>query len=264
MYPLAVYRPSSIKHPKREGTWGVVIHWTSGHESGDVTVLRGPSVDVQFYVTKAGRVYQFVESDSQAWHAFHTANHNMVGIETEGSGEAWTGSQLAAVAKLSAWLVRLYGIPVVHVDPLHSYPDGSSPAPKDWHGFCGHADLAGIDGNDHSDTVPRATGWDAFLVAIRKELGSGFSPPWDAYAAGKLVGSGSLLNPLFVRAVSRSLAAAGHPQGPHEARLSDGTFVARGYFWRPLPGAFTRDVSAWLRQGEPVVIDGAVTLKPKG
>ena len=66
-YPGAVWHPSSIRHPDRPETLGIVQHWTAGHEPGDVAILSGPNVDVQFYVTKSGHVYQFVPLDSQAW-----------------------------------------------------------------------------------------------------------------------------------------------------------------------------------------------------
>lgn len=146
---------SPIKHPKRTTTRGVVIHWTVGHEAGDLQALTGGQVDVQFYVTKAGKVYQLLDADSCAWHAFATANDTTVGIEHEGSGEPYTKVQLEASAKLVAWLCKHYGIPVKHVDPH-----------KNWHGIMGHRDLHGIDGNNHTDTVPNGTGWVKYLDAV--------------------------------------------------------------------------------------------------
>jgi hypothetical protein len=142
-YPHAIQRPSEIQHPSRDETRGIVIHWTAGHKAGDLEALNGPLVDVQFYVDTAGEVYQFLDSGAQAWHAMHTANHTCIGIEHEGSGEAWTDQQLEASAKLAAWLTKLYNIPLTNVDP-----------PNQWHGFFGHKDLAGFEKNDHSDTMP--------------------------------------------------------------------------------------------------------------
>lgn len=162
-YPGAIWYPSEISHAAREGTWGVVIHWTAGHKAGDLAALNGPDVDVQFYVDKAGEVYQFVDSGSQAWHAFHTANHYCVGIEHEGSGEAWTDAQFKASAKLARWVCDQYHIPIRHVDP-----------PTSWRGLYGHRDLAHIDGNDHTDTVPAAIGWPRYIEAIQ-----GLTPPPD-------------------------------------------------------------------------------------
>ena len=112
-YARAIQRPSLIHHPDRAETRGIVIHWTAGHKAGDLAALDGPNVDCHFYVDRTGEVFEFLDSDSQAWHAFHTANHTCLGIEHEGSGEAWTPKQLEASAQLVAWLSRLYNIPVV-------------------------------------------------------------------------------------------------------------------------------------------------------
>lgn len=160
-YPHAIQHPSEIQHPPRDETRGIVIHWTAGHKAGDLEALDGPLVDVQFYVDKAGEVYEFLDSGSQAWHAMHTANHTCIGIEHEGSGEAWTAKQLEASAQLAAWLAKLYNIPVTKVSP-----------PRAWHGFFGHKDLAGFEGNDHTDTCPTATGWDTYFERIRFYSGS--------------------------------------------------------------------------------------------
>lgn len=162
LYPGAIWRPSTIKHPPRPGTYGIVIHWTAGHEPGDLQALDGPSVDVQFYVTKAGKVYQFLDVDSQAWHAFHTANTYCIGIEHEGSGEPWTDLQLAASAKLAAWLCHRYYIPIKHAQPRGT--DLST-----FHGLMGHGDLSAghVDQNDHTDTVPSDPGWNRYLNAVQ-------------------------------------------------------------------------------------------------
>lgn len=163
LYPGAIWRPSVINHPSRPDTLGIVIHWTAGSEPGDVATLDGPTVDVHFYVAKDGDVYQFLPFDSQAWHAKFLANRHTVGIETEGRGEPWTDKQLDAVAKLTAWLCKKYGIPVKHTDP--SGTDLST-----FRGIFGHRDLSlggiRVDGNDHTDTVPDGTGWPTFLKKV--------------------------------------------------------------------------------------------------
>ena len=105
-------------------------------------------------------MFQFLDPSSQAWHAFRTANRTCLGIEHEGSGEAWTELQLDASAHLAAWLCRMYNIPVKKVDPR----DPQHRA--DWCGFFGHGDLVGIDGNDHTDTVPKDTGWPTYLTRV--------------------------------------------------------------------------------------------------
>ena len=160
LYPGAIWHPSPLRLASRPQTLGIVEHWTSGHEAGDVATLSGTSVCVQFYITHSGHVYQFLPLDSQAWHAFHTANTYCLGIEHEGNGEPWTAAQFAASAKLNAWLCKRYDIPVAHAHPRAG--DLST-----WHGLYGHRDLAGIDGNDHNDSVPDDPGWDKFLAAVK-------------------------------------------------------------------------------------------------
>lgn len=169
-FPGAVRKPSGIRHPMRSETRGIVIHWTAGHEAGDIATLDGPSVDCHFYVTRKGRIYQFLEPGSEAWHALRTANRTCIGIEHEGFGEAWTADQLDASARLSVWLTRMYNIPVRKVDPV----------PHSRESFCGlfgHRDLslggARVDGNDHTDTVPNGTGWQRYLDRINEMAPNG-------------------------------------------------------------------------------------------
>jgi hypothetical protein len=161
-YPLAKWQPSEIQHPMRRITLGIVIHNTYGHEAGDVTTLDGPAVDAHFYVAKDGDTYQFLDTGSSAWTAKATANATCVQIETEGKrSEPWTPAQLSAVADLTAWVCKLYGIPIRKVDP-------TSPADlSSFRGLFDHRDLAGIDGNNHTDGVPDGTGWPRFLAAIK-------------------------------------------------------------------------------------------------
>ena len=142
-----------------------MIHWTAGHKTGDLSTLDGPNVDCHFYVDKEGEVYQFLSSGSMAWHAFHTANCTCLGIEHESFGEAWTPKQLEASAQVVAWLAKLYNIPIRHCDPH-----------KDWHGIFGHRDLKGIDKNNHTDSVPAATGWEQYLARIEQISGKSSLP----------------------------------------------------------------------------------------
>lgn len=264
IYPSATFRATSITHQMRRATWGVVVHWTAGHEAGDVSVLRGPNVDVQFYIAHSGRVYQFMDPMSEAWHGFHTANHNTIGIETEGSGEAWTTPQFRSMVLLCAWISKRFDIPAVHVHPKSSHPDGSSPPPVDWHGYMGHLDLRGIDGNNHSDTVPPDTGWPKFLAAVQAELtpapaGPRYSPPWPVFRGATQIGNGNLLNPILISRIAGALHAA-DKQAPYTAYVGS-TVVATGRFWPP--GKYTRAISAQLRAGHNVDVEGVVTIKTR-
>ena len=150
-------------------TLGIVMHWTVGREAGDITVLDGPNVDCQFYVAKDGDLYQFLDPDSQGWHAKSTANRTCIGIEHELlRGEPYTPAQLEASARLVAYLCRRYAIPVVHADPSGS--DLST-----FRGIFGHRDLSlggiRVDGNDHTDTVPDDPGWPRYLEEVRRHMG---------------------------------------------------------------------------------------------
>lgn len=171
LYQGAIQRTSEISHPRRPATWGATWHYTVGREAGDITVLDGPRVDCHLYAAKDGDVYQFVRLDRVTWHALHEANAHCISIETEGSGEGWTPPQRAACVRIAAFLNTNWGVPLVHVDPIRVYPDGLMPPPADWHGMMGHRDLVGIDGNNHSDTVPNPPGWGPFLEEARVMAG---------------------------------------------------------------------------------------------
>lgn len=158
-YPGAItYRRSPVSHPKRTSTLGILIHWTAGYLAGDLATLTGGNVDCQFYISKAGDVHQLMDADSSAWHGYRTANYQTIGIEHEGFGQAWPAKQLQASAKLSAWLCQQYNIPIRHTVPSKG---------QSWLGIYGHADLQGIDGNNHSDSVPTGTGWDTYIAAVK-------------------------------------------------------------------------------------------------
>lgn len=171
-YPGAIWHPSSIAHSPRESTVGIVEHQTAGHIANDIVILSGvpnaagDRVDVHFEVAKAGEVYQFLPLSSEAYHAFHTANHYTVGVEHEMMpGESWTPEQFAATTKLQAWIIKQYpNIPLRHVNPVSANLQG-------WHGFTDHKDLAGIEGNNHGDGVPANPGWTKFLAAVQAQLG---------------------------------------------------------------------------------------------
>lgn len=158
-YPKARWYPSPVSHPKRSETRGICMHNTYGSKAGDLSTLTGGKVDCHFYVSKDGTVYQLLDTDSKSWTAMATANATCLHIEMEGKREvAWTVPQFEAAVALLRWLTKLYGIPVVKVDP-----------PTSWRGLFDHRDLQGIDGNDHGDGVsPSYPGWNRLLAAIRE------------------------------------------------------------------------------------------------
>lgn len=167
--PGAIWRPSSLipVHRRRSQTVGITMHWTVGRKAGDLSVLDGPNVDCQLYVAKDGEVYQLLPLDLEGWHAKRMANAYTVGIEHEGSGEAYTPDQLLASARAAAFVCRRYAIPVRKTDP-------SGQDLATFRGLFGHRDLSlgglRVDGNDHTDTVPDGTGWDRYLSLVRANL----------------------------------------------------------------------------------------------
>lgn len=191
--PGARWRPSTIDHPIRARTLGIVIHWTAGSFGGDLATLDGPNVDCQFYVPKSGELYQLLDPDEEGWHGFFMANHYCIGIEHEGRGEAYTSEQFRTSAKLVAYLCRRYSIPARKVDP-------SGHDEQTFRGIFGHRDLSlggiRVDGNDHTDTVPSGTGWGPYIAAVQVELaaleGQEAAALTAEEAAAKLPGGGGL------------------------------------------------------------------------
>jgi len=94
----------------------------------EIAALR---VAPHFYVTREGRLTQFVSTDRRAWHAGRSSwrgqvecNDFSVGIELEGTDETpYADAQYAALAPLIAALLR-------------RYPDIGE------HGLAGHGDIA--------------------------------------------------------------------------------------------------------------------------
>jgi hypothetical protein len=95
----------------------VVLHTTEGSYSGAVGWFQNDSSDVSahFVIRKSdGEITQMVRLDKKAWHACNN-NNDTIGIEHEGaasSAATWTPAMLDASARLTAWLVNRYGIPV--------------------------------------------------------------------------------------------------------------------------------------------------------
>lgn len=106
---------------------------------------------------------------------------------------------------------------------------------------------------------------DATYRAVLEHLGFAYpaakpgGPPWVATVDNREIGRGSLLNPLFVARISAALRAAGGAP-PWTARVTGIGTIATGKFWPA--GEFTRRVSAQLRAGRDVHVNGLVTLRP--
>ena len=102
---------------------GIVLHSSDGNEASDTQTLTGHDPDhkvsAHYYVTKDGRIYQFVNDQDTAFHAGQTAgkyagynNNTTIGIEQEhvDGKYAWAPAQVAATARLVASLKAKYGL----------------------------------------------------------------------------------------------------------------------------------------------------------
>lgn len=101
---------------------GIVMHSSDGTEKSDVNTLRGNDpthrVSSHFYVTRDGRVYQFVNENDTAWHAGQTldnskyGNSATIGIEQEhvDGKQDWPEAQVKASAALVASLRGKYSL----------------------------------------------------------------------------------------------------------------------------------------------------------
>jgi N-acetyl-anhydromuramyl-L-alanine amidase AmpD len=101
---------------------GIVLHSTDGTEKSDVQTLRGldpqHQVSANYYVTRDGRTYQFVNDQDTAWHAGETidnskyGNSATLGIEQEhiDGQQDWPKTQVQATAALVASLRAKYGL----------------------------------------------------------------------------------------------------------------------------------------------------------
>jgi len=102
------------------GTGGierVVLHTTEGSYAGAVSWFRNGSSDVSahYVVRKSdGEITRMVDDDDRAWHACRN-NSDTIGIEHEGAASnssTWTPAMLDSSARLTAWLVDEYSIPI--------------------------------------------------------------------------------------------------------------------------------------------------------
>lgn len=97
----------------------ILLHATEGHRTGDIQTLvggDGRKVSVHWYVCKNGDIYHFVQDADTANHAGSTfdakfSNASSIGIEQEhiDNQEAWTDTQVQAVANLVAFIMQKHG-----------------------------------------------------------------------------------------------------------------------------------------------------------
>mgnify|MGYP003883701967 FL=1 len=95
----------------------VVIHTVEGSYGGAISWFQNPSANVSahYVVRKSdGEVTQMVRDSKKAWHVCGS-NNDTIGIEHEGAASnaaTWTPAIIDASARLTAWLVNEYNIPI--------------------------------------------------------------------------------------------------------------------------------------------------------
>jgi hypothetical protein len=95
----------------------VVLHTTEGSYNGAISWFQNSSSDVSsHYVLRKsdGEITQMVSDERKAWHACSN-NNDTIGLEHEGassSASTWTPQLLESSARLTAWLVTTYDIPI--------------------------------------------------------------------------------------------------------------------------------------------------------
>ena len=121
----SIWTPSPNFNARQHPVTMLVLHYT-GMQSGAEALARmtdaAAEVSAHYCVEEDGRVFHLVREDDRAWHAGQSRwrglddiNSRSVGIEIVNPGHEWgyrpfPEAQMAAVLRLSADIVRTYGI----------------------------------------------------------------------------------------------------------------------------------------------------------
>jgi hypothetical protein len=108
-YWRAKWRPISVNFTKGGNQPKLmVVHIMEGTLAGTDSWFHNPASDVSahFGVGKDGTIYQWVDTNDQAWHAC-AANDHSIGVENEGSsGDKLTAAQILSNARILRWAHR--------------------------------------------------------------------------------------------------------------------------------------------------------------
>ncbi|MGW1077638.1 peptidoglycan-binding protein [Streptomyces sp. NPDC002537] len=133
--PGATWRPvPNCTKNGQESVNGVILHIMEGTLDGSDSWFRNASAQASahFGVGKDGRIYQWVDTADRAW-AQGSGNRTWLSIEHEGhSGQALTDQQLAATARVIAWMYSVHKFPLQQTDNVTRPGIG-------WHGMGGSA-----------------------------------------------------------------------------------------------------------------------------
>ena len=137
----------------------MVIHTTEGSYDGAISWFRNATSDVSaHYVLRKsdGEITQMVPDVNKAWHVCGS-NNDTIGLEHEGASSnpsTWTPAMLDASARLTAWLVQEYDIPI---DRQH---------------IVGHGEIQGAGCAYRSDPGPHFP-WSDYMAAVQGYASSG-------------------------------------------------------------------------------------------
>lgn len=141
----------------------IVIHATEGGSLiGNVSWLAGDTSEASahYVVSRDGEIVQVVPLHDVAWHSGNrSVNLHSIGIEHVGDTQdpaGFTRAEYVSSARLVAWLVRRYGIPV---DRRHIIGHAQVPDPY-------HPGLFG--GSDHHSDPGPYWRWGYYLRLVRK------------------------------------------------------------------------------------------------
>ena len=124
------------RSPKSHTIDTIVIHATDGGSMlGNVWWLSGghSHASAHYVISRDGSIVQLVHLSDIAWHAGNRkVNEHSIGIEHVGETydpAGFTNEQYRSSARLVAWLVRRYGIPVdrEHIIGHYQVPDPNNP-----------------------------------------------------------------------------------------------------------------------------------------
>jgi hypothetical protein len=130
--PTANFQPA---HRKPGDIHYIVIHVTDGSYAGAVAWLTNPQAHASshYVVSREGDITKLVALHDIAWHSGnHAMNLESIGIEHEGMTDdpsGFTDAEYRASARLVAWLVHVYGIPIdrSHIIGHSEVPDPTDP-----------------------------------------------------------------------------------------------------------------------------------------
>jgi N-acetyl-anhydromuramyl-L-alanine amidase AmpD len=175
-------------HPGRAGDGkiqGIVLHSSDGTEKSGINQLTTGGVSAHYFVTKDGRIYQFVNDNDTAYHAGKVVgpynNSNTIGIEQEHydpdepgkpgpggkNGEAWSQPQVEATARLVASLKAKYGLSDDNIMGHSNVAPGRKQDPYNypWQHFFSSVD--GYSGGQTAEQPPKQ-GWESWQTTQAK------------------------------------------------------------------------------------------------